>query len=419
MLSVHEALQVIRDTVTPSPPRTLSLTDAWGTVLAQDIVSREDSPPFDKSMMDGYAVRKEDISAEETTLEVVDEVTAGNVSQTRLTAGQAIRIMTGAPIPAGADAVVPIEWTESTNSASVLIRPQRSVHSGLNIIPRGQAMKQGETVLGAGRTIRAQELALLSELGCAEIDVRPRPVIAVLATGDELVPVDQTPGPGQIRNSNGLMLSAQVEQAGGIPKFLGIARDERSDLRQKIESGLEADFLCLSGGVSAGKLDLVPSELAAAGVRQVFHKIQMKPGKPIWFGILERSSLSPCYVFGLPGNPVSSMVCFELFVRDALRRWQGMDSKSLLPMRAVLRSEFRYASDRPVYWPAHLAELNGQLVVHPVNWKGSSDLRSVADANCSVVLPPAEATLPAGSLLEILPWGLTMGTMDQFTPHFG
>lgn len=407
MLTVDDALQMIVEHVRSAPPSLISLRSALGSTLAEAVVSPEDSPPFAKSMMDGFAVRAADVSTE-TVLDIIGEVTAGHVSSKSVTTGRAIRIMTGAPIPPGADCVVPIEWTIQPAPDKVAVRSPRDVSPGCNIIPQGESMRAGDRVLVAGRRIRAQELALLSELGHSVVSARKPPRVAVLATGDELVEPGRPLGAGQIRNSNGLMLAAQAMQWGSEVHTLGIARDERADLSEKIDAGLQFDFLILSGGVSAGKLDLVPSVLAAAGVRELFHKVAMKPGKPVWFGILDRDP-SPCYVFGLPGNPVSSMVCFELFVGPAYRKFLGIEPAIPQKMFAVLENDLWYSSDRLVYRPGFLRERQGKLVIRPVEWKGSSDLRSTVDGNCSVVLPSGERTLSAGSLLEILPWGLTMG----------
>ena len=405
MLNVAEALEKIVTSVTPVAAETKSLENSLGCVLATDIASPSDSPPFDKSMMDGYAVIAQDISVGDNEFEVVDEVTAGREAKRSLRSGESIRIMTGAPVPEGATAVIPIEQSRLNDPGNVSLTVESSVPDGLNIIRRGSNMRAGETVLSRGRVVRPQEVALLAEMGQAEVQIHRKPRVAILATGDELVPVSQTPGPGQIRNSNALMLASQVESAGAESVILGIARDEREDLREKIQRGLDCDFLCLSGGVSAGKLDLVPSELEAAGVEEVFHKVAMKPGKPIWFGVRRSDNQCPCYVFGLPGNPVSSMVCFELFVRTALRRFAAIEPATPKLMKAVLTKDFQQAGDREVWFPARIELSDGKARVTPVNWKGSSDLRSTADANSSVRFIAERSNFKSGELLDVLPWG--------------
>lgn len=266
-------------------------------------------------------------------------------------------------------------------------------------------MAFGETVVSAGTRLLAPQLGLLGELGRGTVCVRSRPLVGVLATGDELVPVDERPGEGQIRNSNQTMLVAQVRQAGASGWPLGIARDKREHLKSKIAAGLKCDVLCLSGGVSAGKLDLVPSELQSAGVREVFHKVQIKPGKPVWFGVLDGGSTAdgrPRYVFGLPGNPVSSMVCFELFVRTALRRLMGINPAQ--PIMARLQVEHGARGDRPTYFPARLQWTDDGLAVRPVDWRGSFDLRATAEANAMILFPAGERTYAAGEMVPVYEW---------------
>ncbi len=410
MLTVSEALTAVIATVQPGPVVEVALEDGLGHVLAESIVSDLDSPPFDKALMDGYALRLEDL-AERTELEVIEEVTAGRLPTREVGAGQATRIMTGAPVPVGADLVVPIEDTDfqaidrSTLPGRVTVRKSAPCRAGQFILKQGAAVRRGAQVMARGRVLRAQEIAALAELGYARMHVVRRPRIAILATGDELVPVGEKPGPGQIRNSNEPMLAAQVLQAGGEPVRLGVAKDDRVALGERIRAGLQSDFLLLSGGVSAGKLDLVPSELASAGVQQVFHKIQMKPGKPLWFGMLPPAGdRAPCYVFGLPGNPVSSMVCCELFVRAALRQWSGLKPAIAAPRTAALVADISMSNNRPTYHPAQFEWTAAGPVVSIVDWIGSSDLCATVDANCMALFPPGDRDWKAGETLEIIPW---------------
>ncbi len=410
MLTVSEALAAIVSSVQPGPVIGVALEESLGYVLAESVVSEIDSPPFDKALMDGYAVHASEVGTD-TEFEVIEEITAGRVSACTVGARQVARIMTGAPIPSGADAVVPVEESEFHPAADspilgrVVLRAKHPCRPGQFVLARGAAVQRGAQVVSAGRLIRAQEIAALAELGHARVRVVHRPRVAILATGDELVPVDQSPGPGQIRNSNEPMLAAQMQQVGAEPVRLGIARDERHALRERILAGLKCDFLLLSGGVSAGKLDLVPSELAAAGVQQVFHKIQMKPGKPLWFGMLKRpGNEPPCYVFGLPGNPVSSMVCCELFVRAALRRWQGLEPAIANPIKARLTRDITSSSNRPTYHPAHVEWTLEGPQVSLVDWVGSSDVCATVDANCTVLLPAGDFTWKAGDSLEVFLW---------------
>lgn len=335
---------------------------------------------------------------------------AGQVPQRVVNSGEATRIMTGAPLPVGSDAVVPIEDTRGDAADRMVQIKTKPPLPGANVMRRGASVNRGERILAAGRLIRPQELGTLAELGKFELLIRRRPRVAVLATGDELVPIDKTPGPGQIRNSNESMLVAQIRRAGADPVPLGISRDVRDDLHKKISDGLSCDMLLLSGGVSAGKLDLVPSELEAAGVRRVFHKVRVKPGKPIWFGVHnpppsgDSGAEQSRYVFGLPGNPVSSMVCFELFVRTAIRRLMGSHPPEPQPLRAALSKEHIARGDRPTYHPATISYEATGATVSPVAWRGSSDLRATAEADSMVLFPPGEAVYRAGDQVDVYRW---------------
>lgn len=402
MLSVADALHTILEHCQPLPAQPLPLSPSiLGSVLAEDILSDLDMPPFDKSLMDGYAVRSSDAPAGKAILDILEELSAGKVPSRDLAPGQATRIMTGAPIPPGADAVVPIEKTHLLQARQVELRAD-SVKPGQNILLRGREMKQGECVLPKGTVLRPQELGVLATVGRTVVQLTPPPRVALLATGDELIEPDQVPGPGQIRNSNASMLLAQSARAGSIPRYLGIARDSLDSLRPLVLQGLEtSEILVLSGGVSAGKLDLVPDLLREVGVVAHFHKVQMKPGKPLFFG----SYASPSgkrLVFGLPGNPVSSFVCFELFLLPAIRRLAGHPQVERPRGMARLLESFRHQSDRPTYHPATLSPDASGWTVQPVRWFGSADLRALLGANALLLLPPGERTWQSGETVETL-----------------
>jgi molybdopterin molybdotransferase len=351
----------------------------------------------------------------------VEEVLAGQVPRRSLNSGEATRIMTGAPIPKGADAVVQVEHSHlisDSHPVTVEITTE-SVTPGRNMLFRGASTRAGEAVVPAGRLLRPQELGCLAELGKDRVFVVPRPAVAVLATGDELVPVEAHPGPGQIRNSNETMLVAQLRRFGATPIPLGIARDTASDLREKIARGLAHDILLLSGGVSAGKVDLVPAVLAELGVRERFHKIRIKPGQPLWFGVYDRRNPtsspapavappapgpSPCYVFGLPGNPVSSMVCCELFAWTAVRRLMGIVPAEPAPLRARLKCEFFNPGNRPTYHPARLEWTAEGMLVEPISWIGSADLSATTRADGLVIFSEGNRSYAAGAVLDAFPW---------------
>lgn len=407
MLTVESALSLILEHVRPLTPIDVELPAALGLVLASDVVSNVESPPFDKSLMDGYAVRTADLENGQASLSVIDEVTAGRVSEKQVGPREAIRIMTGAPLPAGADAVVRLEETQFDAAQGVVTVQPRALSPGSNIMRRGTSLRFGDQILPAGRLLRPQEIGALAEIGRARVPVIPRPLVAVLATGDELVPIDQEPAAGQIRNSNEAMLLAQAARLGCSRFPLGIARDDRDHLEHKVRAGLRSDILCLSGGVSAGKLDLVPSVLQACGVEEVFHKVELKPGKPIWFGRLDPTRAAdgkPHYIFGLPGNPVSSMVCFELFVRTAIHRLAGIEPAGPQPLRTRLAVPHRHRDDRPTYFPSRLEQTPDGPQVTPVDWKGSSDLRSTVDANAMTLFSPGERNYAAGEMVDVYRW---------------
>jgi molybdopterin molybdotransferase len=312
--------------------------------------------------------------------------------------------MTGAPVPLGADAVVMIERTSLVDTAGGRQRVAVDVDrasAGQNIMRQASSMRRGEAILQGDKVLRAIELGMLAEVGRENVRVVPRPSVAVLATGDELAPADRVPAPGQIRNSNGPMLIGCAKQAGATIVDLGYCGDERAALAERIERGLASDILVLSGGVSAGVLDLVPSVLEELGVVKIFHKVNLKPGKPLWFG--RRSSGNrQTLVFGLPGNPVSSLVCFELFVRPAIRRLAGHSEVSLPQLSARLSADFTQRADRPTYFPGRLEQRGDERLIIPLSWKGSGDLRTLLDANALAFFPAGEHVFQVGSMVDVL-----------------
>jgi molybdopterin molybdotransferase len=400
MLSVVEALRLVLDHTSPLPAEVMPLSvAALGRVLAEDVASDMDMPPFDKALMDGYAVRSTDLAGGGAVLAIVEEITAGRVPTQTVGPGQASRIMTGAPIPPGADAVVPVERTRLVDEGRVQLDGPAA--AGDNLLLRGREMRQGEVVLRAGCVLRAQELGILASVGRTSARVVPAPRVAVLATGDELVEPGVRPQEGQIRNSNAPMLLAQAARAGAVPWTLGIARDRVDSLAPLIREGLQsAQVLVLSGGVSAGKLDLVPGVLEELGVVPHLHKVRIKPGKPVFFGTQEQAT-GKRLVFGLPGNPVSSLVCFEVFLRPALLRLAGRTGDPA-QVRARLAEDFAYRSDRPTYHPARLEMTDQGWQARPVPWFGSADLRAFHEADGLIVLPEGEHHHRAGQTFDVL-----------------
>jgi len=391
LLSVEAALEIVRQHARPLSPRPVALLDALGRRLACDVTADADSPPFTKSMMDGYALRSSDTGERI----VIEEILAGSVPRSIVGPGQASRIMTGAMLPEGADCVVPVERTTLDGDRVTLTG--RAPTPGDHVLSQGREMRAGETILRAGRVLRPQDLGLLATVGCARPVVTALPLVHVITTGDEIVGWDEVPGPGQIRNSNGPMLCAQVERTGATVRDVGVVRDERGPMHAKFALGMLGDLLVLSGGVSAGKRDLVPEVLEAIGVTAHFHKVALKPGKPLLFGTRPRDDGPPVLVFGLPGNPVSSFVCFEIFVRFALDILEGRERSRL--RRAVLSERVLYKTDRPTYHPALL---DGEQV-RLVPWFGSADLRGLGAANALLVIPAGTQPIEAGTEVEVLP----------------
>jgi molybdopterin molybdotransferase len=413
MISVEEALRLVELHARPLAPRRVPLAELAGLVLAEDVVSETNSPPFDKALMDGYAVISSDRQPERRVLE---EIAAGDVPRRPLTPGTVTRVMTGAPLPEGADAVVAVEETDLVGGETVRLHTVE-LSRGKNMLPLGAAFRAGDVVLAAGVELRPIEVGILAEVDRAWVNAFPRPRVAVLPTGNELVPVGQRPVPGQIRNSNGPMLLAAIERLGAAGVELPIGRDDRAQLRSLVERGLDADVLVLCGGVSAGKFDLVPEVLGELGVAQVFHKVALRPGKPLWFGVKtvgERQVL----VFGLPGNPVSSLVCFELFVRPAMAALACRGFQRAPVFTAKLSHDFQYKGGRASCLPARIFSKSAIASVRssePVGdgadaadrsveilpWHGSADLATLAGANALVRLGAEPAHLAAGTSLAV------------------
>jgi molybdopterin molybdotransferase len=404
MLSVDEALALVIETARPLSSVKVPLSESLGCILAEPVASDIDSPPHDKSIVDGYALRSSDAKEGIIELSVIEQIMAGSVPRLSLGPGQASQIMTGAPIPQGADVVVMLERLAAPASRDRIQIDTTQATSGQNIMRRATSMRRGEVILSAGREIRPIEVGILAEVGREQILVIPSPTIAVLATGNELVPVAQIPASGQIRNSNSSLIAALAKRANATPLELGIARDESAHLHERIALGLEADVLVLSGGVSAGVLDLVPQVLAELGVEQIFHKVSVKPGKPLWFGV-RRLADRQTLVFGLPGNPVSSLVSFELFVRPAIARLAGRNDDCLPRVQAALTADFAHRGDRTSFLPAKLSSSGGNQLVEILQWQGSGDLRTLTDADGLAHFSSGDRSYRTGELIEVLKLG--------------
>jgi molybdopterin molybdotransferase len=418
MLSIEEALKLVEEHSRPLAPRRIPLQAAAGLVLAEDVTSEVNSPPYDKALMDGYAVRSIDREPER---QVLEEITAGAVPHFPVTPGAASRIMTGAPLPEGADAVVVVEQTRLVGD-SVVRLDQVDPPAGQHVLHLGTSVRAGDVVLCKGVELRPIEIAILAEVGHGMVTAWPHPRVAVLPTGNELVQPGERVGRGQISNSNGPMLVAAAARVGADAIELGIARDDRDELKTWIEQGLAADVLMLSGGVSAGKFDLVPAVLAELGVELVFHKVALRPGKPLWFGVKHENDRR-ALVFGLPGNPVSSLVCFELFVRPAIAALGGRGFQDPPSVRACLSHAYEYRGGRASCLPARVtvaskssavgshqlplgeplfAAQAGELVVEILPWHGSADIATLARANGLARFSAEPQRFEPGAELDVL-----------------
>jgi len=409
VLSFEDARRVVDEqsaTLQTAGIEHVNLLAASGRVLAEDISSDRDLPPFPRSTRDGYAVRSSDLARIPAAFELIGEIKAGEKPENpplRLSAGQAISIMTGAPVPVGADAVVMVEYTKRQDD-SVEITQQ--VSAGENIVPRGAEARQGSVLLARGLRLGHAAIALAASVGKSEIKVYTRPRVAILTTGDEIVGVDATPGPTQIRNSNSYSLAAQIQKAGGQPVLLPIAPDEPASLRRLIEEGLKFDLLLMTGGVSMGRYDLVEQVLSEMNAEFFFTGAKIQPGRPVVFGRLAPGASAretPKYFFGLPGNPVSTMVTFELFARPMLAALAGERPNKLAFVHVRLKKEIRTRTGLRRFLPAILTGELEDSQVEIVPWQGSGDIAAIARANCLVVIPADREHIPAGEFIPILP----------------
>lgn len=399
LLSFEQALTTVRERLSAAKPcpatETLLLEAVCGRVLAEDVFADRDYPPFNRSTRDGYALRSADVARVPATVECLGEVRAGEHFGRTVGAGACVQIMTGAPLPAGADAVVMVEYTHADGRS---VKIERAVAAHENVVLQGTEAPAGALVLRRGRRLGAGEIGLLASVGRAQVAVFARPTVAILPTGDEVVPVEQRPEWFQIRNSNALALAAQVEKSGGIPHVLGIAPDEKEALRGLVLEGLESDLLLLSGGISAGKYDHVAEVLSELGAEFFFQGVAIRPGKPLTFGRVREK-----FFFALPGNPVSTYVTFELFARPALAMLGGADFEAPVFLRARLGKPFRQRHGLTAFMPARVEHRGGEPVLDLVGWQGSGDLVGVAAANCFLVVHPAQTELAAGEWVDVLP----------------
>jgi molybdopterin molybdotransferase len=426
VLSFEQAYQAVIDycgKIRPPHAEEVPLAGALGRVLAEPVRADRDFPPFDRSTRDGYAVQAADLKEIPVQLRVIGQIKAGANFAARINSGEAAQIMTGAALPAGADAVVMVEHT-SLQAGSDRVEIRRSVAVGENIVPTGAEARAGQQVLAAGMRLGPAQIALAAACGQSRVKVCLRPRVAILSTGDELVDLVDTPGPHQIRNSNSYSLAAQVEAAGGEALRMPSAPDDLVKLTMLIHAGLPADLLLVSGGVSMGEFDLVEQALAKLGAEFFFTGVLIQPGRPAVFGEVKFSTegngwAGPPFVYdpeafakverrraipflALPGNPVSTMVTFDLFAGPLLRALSGAAPSRLPTTKARLKNDLKTKTGLTRFLPALLEGGLENPEVAVIPWQGSGDLLASARANCYLVVPPDRETITAGEMVSIL-----------------
>lgn len=399
MISVAEAISIVKRETPGLPVEDVALTDALGRVLAQDVSADSDLPPFDRSQMDGYALRADDVQSVPAKLKIVGESAAGHGWHQEIHSGEAVRIMTGAPVPAGADSVQQVELTRELDGGRE-VEILDAVSLGRSIVRRGNEIKAGETVLMAGEPITAATMAVLASFGYARVGVGRRPRLAVMATGSELVAVDKKPARDQIRDSNNYSISAYAEIAGADVERLTLVGDDTSSLKRQIAEAAErSDVVVTSGGVSVGVYDFTKPALRDLGAQIFFERVALRPGKPTVFAKFPNGTLG----FGLPGNPVSVSVTFNLFARTAILAMQGAQQTELQKETAVLEKDVKGASERESYLPASLSTNDeGQLMAMPLKWGGSSDFVGFVKATALIIVPQDTRVLEARAKVQVV-----------------
>jgi molybdenum cofactor synthesis domain-containing protein len=396
MIPISEAIRLVLRHSSKLEVESVALGDALNRVLAEDIVADCDLPPFDRAQMDGYAVRAADVATTPAQLRIVGESAAGRGWHHEMKAGEAVRIMTGAPVPAGADAVQQVELTRESNGHVEILEP---VDAGRSIVRRAAEIRAGETVLRSGEDINAAMIATLASFGYAQVKVGRRPRVAIMATGSELVDIDQKPAKDQIRDSNNYTLAAYAKLAGATVERLPLAGDDTEELkRQMSEATARSDVLITSGGVSMGVYDFTKAALKELGAEIFFERVSLRPGKPTVF-----ARLGNTLVFGLPGNPVSVTVTFNLFARTAMRKLQGAQEPALKEETAVLARDLKGSIERESYLPAVLStDENGTLLAQPLKWGGSSDFVAFARATALINVPAGVKKVEAGKFVKVV-----------------
>jgi molybdopterin molybdotransferase len=399
MLSFERALSEVETRLTAAgitpAIEVLPLGQGWGRILAEGVEADRDYPPFNRSTRDGFAVRSQDAEQAGAILTLDGEVRAGEYFKAEVGPGHCAAIMTGAPLPSGTDAVVMVEYARTQGGQVEIGRPAVSFE---NVVRKGSEAQAGQLILSKGRRLRAGEIGLLASVGKENVNVYVRPRVAILPTGDEVVPIGRKPEWYQVRNSNSAMLAAVVASAGGVPWEIGIGPDRKDALRNLIEKALEADMLLLSGGVSMGKYDFVEGVLEDMGAEFYFRSVAIRPGKPLVFGRVQGK-----FFFGLPGNPVSSFVTCNLFVRPVIGMMMGASFERPSFFRARLAGSVHHKTGLTAFMPARIETRNGEPAVNLVGWQGSGDLVGVSEANGFLVVHPEQPSPDVGDWVDVMP----------------
>ena len=414
MISVEAALEIILSEIKPLGMERVNILSAMGRVLGENIVADTNNPPWDNSAMDGYAVRavdtKDASKDQPVTLQIIEDLPAGYVAKKSVKRGQTIRIMTGAPMPKGADAVIMVEETERQEARGKRqeVKVFKEAKVGDNVRKAGEDFKKGDIVLRKEMTIRPPEIGMLAAVGKPNVYVYQQPNVAVLSTGDELIEIEEAPMNGKIRNSNSYAIAAQIKACGATPIQLGIARDTKKDLKEKLEFGLTADCIVSSGGVSVGDFDFVKDVLKQMGSEMRFWKVAMKPGKPLAFGVIANKP-----AFGLPGNPISSMVAFEQFARPAILKMMGKKDIFKRAFDALLTKPVKKKAGRMHFVRAALEQKHGRFYVTPLEGQGSGILSSMVKANCLIILPEDAKDVEKYSKVKVQPMDESLLYQDK------
>lgn len=398
MIAIEEALQIILNHIKEGPETVVDIEKALGLVLAGDVRAAGDIPPFTNSAMDGYAVRSSDTRGASrdnpVKLALLEDIPAGRVPSKEVNSGRATKVMTGAPLPAGADSVIVVEETKERDGSVLCFS---AVKAGENIRRAGEDVRDNEPVLPRGTVIRPQEMGMLAATGTTRVRVFKRPRVAILATGSELVEAGNTPGPGQIRNCNNYSLIGLVKKYGAEPEDLGIVSDDENALRERLLAAASRDIIVTSGGISVGEHDLVKKVLAALGAEMKFWKVCMKPGKPLAFGLIKGKP-----IFGLPGNPVSVIVSFEQFVRPAILKMIGRKKLVKPIITAICERRIEKPTDRVHLVRAGVTRRGDSYYASPTGAQGSGILTSLVRANGLIVLPKETSVVEAGDSVKVM-----------------